>query len=101
MDLDTIAKDDNLLRFGIELGGVNGIFAPVINVLMESSPWPITLRREYCKKGGFVEQAQKRAKDMLTKIENDYSELPTAEKYKAIINERLAQLTELASRYNN
>jgi hypothetical protein len=98
-NLDSLAEKEKILQFGIELGGIDNLFGSIISTLMESSPWPITIRREYCTKGGLVDKAKEKATNMLMEINNNYSEVPTAEKYKTMINERLAKLEELASHY--
>jgi hypothetical protein len=99
MTIEKITEKEKILQFGIALGSVDTLFGSLISTLMESSPWPIALRREYCAKGGEVDKAKKRAEKMLAEIDKNYYGVPTAERYKEIINERLAKLEELSRPY--
>jgi hypothetical protein len=101
MPIENIAEKEEILKSGIALGGVDSLFGTVINVLMENSPWPIALRREYCKKDSIVDKTKKNAEKLLLDINNNYSGIPIAEEYKKIISERLATLEELARPYRN
>jgi|WetSurMetagenome_2_1015567.scaffolds.fasta_scaffold71352_3 hypothetical protein len=101
MNIENIAEIEKILKFGIVLGGVDSLFAPVINVLMESSPWPVSLKREYCAKGGLVDKTKERAANIINEINNNYFEVPTVEKYKDYIFERIETMEKLARPYRN
>jgi hypothetical protein len=99
ISIDSLAEKEEKLQFGIKLADIINRFDKVIPILSPETDWPIALRREYCELFGVVDQTKEIAKQILLKIEDNYSEVPTAEKYKTIINEKLAKLEELASHY--
>jgi len=101
IDSLTIEQKEEILKFGMDLGRISHFLGNPVDVLTGNSFWSEELKKDYCAKGGIVDQTESVAHEVINRINSNYRDVPTAEKYKQNVQEWLVRLEEAAKPYRS